>query len=92
MENAANQRPSLATVDDYWQEFRETVIPRDARTAQQLDMKRAFYGGALALFGLQSRHFSGGSNPAMDQELMQTWLAEIESFTAEQDPSGAGQQ
>lgn len=89
---AQSPNPPLVTLDDHWQEFRRTVIARDASTAQQLDMKRAFFGGALALYHLQTRNFSGGDSPETDQQLMQLWLGEMESFIDQDNPDRSGSQ
>lgn len=37
-------------IDEQWQRFDRDVIPEDAPPGQRIEMRRAFYAGAVSLF------------------------------------------
>lgn len=74
--------PHLAVVpnllNNEWDTFREMVLAPDAPEIQISEMRRAFFGGAVALFRVMMRKLDPGEDPterdmaqmdAIDQEL-----------------------
>lgn len=63
------------TVRAMWLEYRRAVIPADAPPVQIIECRRAFYGGAWALFCRQS----GNAGAGMSDAEACAWFAELEA-------------
>ncbi len=45
----------MKIIENHWQSFRERVIPADAPEVQIVESRRAFYAGAIIVFGEVNR-------------------------------------
>lgn len=71
----------MKLLETEWMTFRNAVIPRDAGSAQLQDMRRAFYGGAWALYSLMMNSLDPGTEDTpKDVELMAKLDAEMREF------------
>lgn len=52
----------MNTIQSEWEHFQKIVIPEDASQTQIIEMKKAFYAGAMSLMRMQHRLFDSGMN------------------------------
>lgn len=69
-------------IADLWAGFAERVLPTDAGTIQTQETKRAFYGGAHALFELIA-HASATRTEEFSLKLMTSIQEDAELFCKE---------
>lgn len=79
--------PHLAVVpnllNNEWDTFREQVLSPDAPEVQLVEMRRAFFGGAAALFGVMMTRLDPGEEPTeADMAQMQAIDDEIRDFVS----------
>ena len=71
----------LKSLKEYWANYLETVVPKDASTVQVQETKRAFYSGAAALMNTVMEI---GDNDAIDEmagaDIMEDRLQELHEF------------
>ncbi len=67
------------TVAEEWKEFRK-LIPEYAPDVQVTEMRRAFYCGATAVFGLMTDLDSGSDATDLDLEYYVSLEKELEDF------------
>lgn len=67
-----------------WKEFNELVVPTEASDAQRLEVRKAFYSGAAALFNLLT-HSSVNAGQAATVELMSIIHNDVYEFGLELD-------
>lgn len=67
-------------LDDMWKEFRQ-VIPADAPPRQVVEMKRAFYSGAVGLWDAVFGSLDADKEPTkLDEAHLAHCLGQIEKF------------
>jgi hypothetical protein len=65
-----------------WQGFQSTCIPKDASTHQRIDMRNAFFAGAVHLYASIMTGLEGGTEPtSKDMNRMQNIHDEITEFS-----------
>src|SRR3546814_11622905 len=79
--------PHLAVVpnllNNEWDTFREMVLAPDAPDIQLSEMRRAFFGGAAALFKVMMRKLDPGEEPTeRDEAQMESIDQELRDFVA----------
>ena len=71
----------LKSLKEYWANYLETVVPKDASMIQVQETKRAFYSGAAALMNTVMEI---GDNDAIDEmagaDIMEDRLQELHEF------------
>jgi hypothetical protein len=72
-------RRSLA---DEWAEFSRLIVPRNAPEVQRVEMRRAWYAGAAAMFGLMTGGLDADHEPTdLDVAYVESLSEEIETFS-----------
>lgn len=69
------------TLADEWRDFERQIMPKDAPRVQRVEMKRAWYAGAVTLFALVSGGFDADSEPTeLDVAYLESISNEIEAY------------
>jgi hypothetical protein len=69
---------------DAWQKYDREVLPEVAGEVQRSESRKAFYAGAVTLFGLMTSGFDDGEEmTAADEARMMAIRDEIEAFLAD---------
>lgn len=72
-----DERP---TIKSEWEDFAK-IIPAHAPARQREEMRKAFYGGAVAMFAMVTGHLDGGTEPtANDLAYMDRISNEIKTY------------
>lgn len=72
------------TLADEWAEFSRAVMPKDAPEMQRVEMRRAWYAGAAAMFGLMTGGLDADHEPTdLDVAYVESLAQEIEAFSRE---------
>lgn len=73
-------------IEQMWDGFAKMVVPASAPEVQRVEMRKAFYAGASALFTLMVKSMSDGPDEMPeDMALMENIQSEIDEFRAELD-------
>jgi hypothetical protein len=71
-------------IETEWRNFAEAVLPVNASTVQHVEMRRAFYAGAVALFAALVTGMDPGDEPTeMDLAKMDSIKAEFDRYEAD---------
>ena len=77
----AKRRGAYRPIDAAWRSLAEMAIPPDAPDRQRIEMRRAFYAGAAALFSALLDDMDPGAEPtAADEKRMEAIDAELRAF------------
>jgi hypothetical protein len=69
------------TIDKEWQGFVKACFPPDLDPVQLIDLRRTFYGGASALYGMIMQCLSPGDEPTeADLQMMRDIQTELQDF------------
>jgi hypothetical protein len=71
----------MKLLETEWMRYRNAVIPKDASPVQLLESRRAFYGGAWALYALMMNSLHPDVEPTeSDTKMMAKLDAEMREF------------
>jgi hypothetical protein len=67
------------TLEAEWEEFKAQIIPPNATLLQRNEMKKAFFGGVMALLSLQ-QDLADSSDPKEVADGVVRWIGEVDAF------------
>lgn len=73
--------PGRMRIAEEWNSFAEKVLPKECSDVQRIETRRAFYAGAVALWGAFFKGLSDGSEPTpSDLEMMSDFQKEFDHY------------